>query len=120
MNAKNTTPLTRRHERFLKKFANKPVDNSKYKKQFEYQKRELSHTLDLRGKRAEETLDEIELYLDKASLINLSPVYIIHGHGTGVLKQVVRDYLKTSPYVKKFAPASSAEGGDGVTVVDLR
>lgn len=104
---------------FEKKFVNKSIDNSKYKKHFEYQKQELSHTLDLRGKRAEETLDEIELYIDKASLINLTPVYIIHGHGTGVLKQIVRDYLKTSPYVKKFAPASSAEGGDGVTVVDL-
>ena len=63
--------------------------------------------------------DEIEAYLDKASLANLTPVYIIHGHGTGALKQAVRDFLSTSPYVAKFRPGESSEGGDGVCVVDI-
>ena len=90
-----------------------------YKKDFSIERRNISQTLDLRGYRCEEALDEIEAYLDKASLVNLSPVYIIHGHGTGALKQVIRDYLMHSPYVAKFRPGENAEGGDGVSVVDI-
>ncbi len=86
---------------------------------FELKRREMSQTLDLRGYRVEEALDEVESYLDKASLVNLTPVYIIHGHGTGALKQAVRDFLKTSPYVAKFRPGEDSEGGDGVCVVDI-
>ncbi len=86
---------------------------------FELRRLEMSQTLDLRGYRVEEALDEIEAYLDKASLANLSPVYIIHGHGTGALKQSIRDFLSSSPYVAKFRPGEDTEGGDGVSVVDI-
>jgi len=86
---------------------------------FELKRYELSQTLDLRGYRVEEALDAVENYLDKASLANLTPVYIIHGHGTGALKQAVRDFLKDSPYVAKFRPGEDSEGGDGVCVVDI-
>ena len=89
-------------------------------KSFELRKYSLSQTLDLRGYRVEEALDEVEDYLDKASLANLTPVYIIHGHGTGALKQAVRDFLKTSPYVAKFRVGGESEGGDGVSVVDIK
>ena len=88
-------------------------------RKFELRRLEMSQTLDLRGYRAEDALDELEAYLDKASLANLTPVYIIHGHGTGVLKQVVREFLKDSPYVAKFRPGEDTEGGDGVSVVDI-
>lgn len=87
---------------------------------FELKRYTMSQTLDLRGYRVEEALDAVEGYLDKASLANLSPVYIIHGHGTGALKQAVRDFLTTSPYVAKFRPGEDTEGGDGVSVVDIR
>ncbi len=90
-----------------------------YKTDFAIERRNLSQTLDLRGYRVEEALDEVEAYLDKASLVNISPVYIIHGHGTGALKQVIRDYLMHSPYVAKFRPGENTEGGDGVSVVDI-
>ena len=89
-------------------------------KKFELRKYSMSQELDLRGYRVEEALDEVENYLDQASLANLSPVYIIHGHGTGALKQAVRDFLKTSPYVSKFRPGGDSEGGDGVSVVDIK
>jgi DNA mismatch repair protein MutS2 len=79
----------------------------------------MSNTLDLRGYRVEEALDSLELFLDKASLANLSPLYIIHGHGTGALKSAVQDFLSTSPYVAKYRFGEAAEGGDGVSVVDI-
>ena len=88
-------------------------------KKFVYNRYDLSQTLDLRGYRVEEALDELEAYLDKASLANLTPVYIIHGHGTGALKSVLREYISTSPYVCKYRVGEQAEGGDGVTVIDI-
>lgn len=45
---------------------------------------------------------------------------IIHGHGTGRLRAALREYLKASPYVVAFRPGDRAEGGDGVTIVELR
>ena len=105
--------------KFDKKMTNKVKEHGFSRKNFELKKQALSQTLDLRGKRVDEAVEETENYLDKASLLNLSPVYIIHGHGTGALKQVIRDYLKTSPYPKKFYPAEQSEGGDGVTVVEI-
>jgi len=79
----------------------------------------MSNTLDLRGYRVEEALDELEAYLDKASLVNLTPVTVIHGHGTGALKQCVRDFLSSSPYVCKYRAGEHSEGGDGVSIVDI-
>ncbi len=95
------------------------VSSYSVSKKFIYNRHEMSQTLDLRGYRVEEALDELEAYLDKASLANLTPVYIIHGHGTGALKSVLRDYISTSPYVCKYRVGEQAEGGDGVTVVDI-
>lgn len=86
---------------------------------FELQRRDMSNTLDLRGYRVEEALDSLEIFLDKASLVNLTPVYIIHGHGTGALKSAVRDFIATSPYVAKFRFGEPSEGGDGVSVIDI-
>ncbi len=90
------------------------------KETFSLKKHNLSNTLDLRGERVEEALDELEGYLDKASLANLTPVYVIHGHGTGALKSAVRDFVSTSPYVAKYRVGEDAEGGDGVCVIDIK
>ncbi len=89
------------------------------KEAFSLDKFELSNTLDLRGYRVEEALDATEYFLDRASLANLSPVYIIHGHGTGALKSAITDFLSTSPYVAKYRFGEPAEGRDGVSVVDV-
>jgi DNA mismatch repair protein MutS2 len=95
--------------------------NLRFKKQesFEVQRREMSNKLDLRGYRVEEALDSLEEFLDKASLINLSPVYVVHGHGTGALKSAVGDFVANSPYVAKYRYGESSEGSDGVTVIDI-
>jgi len=77
------------------------------------------NTLDLRGQRADDVRDAVENYLDRAALEDRSPVIIIHGHGTGALKKIVREYLAASPYVRRFAPGGKSQGGDGVTVVEL-
>lgn len=103
-----------------KSFENK---SSGYKpssfEKFEYKRINISNRLDLRGYRVEDALDDLENYLDRASLANLSPVTIIHGHGTGALKSAVRDFLLSSPYVAKFRPGEDGEGGDGVSIVDI-
>jgi DNA mismatch repair protein MutS2 len=82
--------------------------------------RETSSVLDVRGKAADEALEALVACLDQATLAVVPFVQIIHGHGTGRLKQVLRDHLKSSPYVASFRSGDRAEGGDGVTVVSLK
>lgn len=98
-----------------------PIPKLRFKPQnsFELQRRDMSNTLDLRGYRVEEALDSLEFFLDKASLTNLTPVYVIHGHGTGALKSSIKEFLATSPYVAKYRFGEAAEGGDGVSVIDI-
>jgi DNA mismatch repair protein MutS2 len=78
-----------------------------------------TNTLDLRGQRADDVRDAVEAYLDRAALADRSPVVILHGHGTGALKKIVREYLAASPYVKRWAPGGKGQGGDGVTIVEI-
>ena len=105
---------------FNKELAKKTILPNYQKETFTLKKYNVSNTLDLRGKRVEEALDELEGYLDEASLANLSPVYIIHGHGTGALKSAVREFVSESPYVAKYRVGEDAEGGDGVCVIELK
>jgi DNA mismatch repair protein MutS2 len=79
-----------------------------------------ANTLDLRGQRADEALNEVEAFLDRTALEGADTVYIIHGHGTGALRKVVREYLATSPYVGRYRAGGAGEGGDGVSVVSLK
>lgn len=104
---------------YNEKLVSKPNIRLKPKESYQLQKINMSNTLDLRGYRVEEALDSLELFLDKASLLNLTPVYIIHGHGTGVLKKAINEFLSTSPYVAKYRFGESTEGGSGVSVVDI-
>ncbi|MDD5288231.1 MAG: endonuclease MutS2 [Dehalococcoidales bacterium] len=71
------------------------------------------------GKRAEEVELMLNKYLDDASLTSLKQVRIVHGSGTGTLRQIVRELLSTHPLVKSFRPGEKGEGGNGVTVVRL-
>ena len=77
-------------------------------------------TLDLRGKRAEESHSLLQHYIDDAILLNIPEVRILHGKGNGVLRQVTRDYLASVKEVKKFADEALERGGAGVTVVNFR
>lgn len=76
--------------------------------------------VDVRGQAVDEALDQVVAALDRATLDGAPFLRIIHGHGTGRLKSALREYLKSSPYVAAFRPGDRAEGGDGVTVANLR
>ena len=75
--------------------------------------------LDVRGMRGDEALDTVMHFIDDAILIGMSRVRILHGTGTGVLRQLIRQYLATLPNVKKAKDEHVQFGGAGITVVDL-
>lgn len=80
----------------------------------------VSLRLDLRGKRAEQAVDELKHYLDRVLLAGLKQVEIVHGKGNGVLKQMVHDHLATEKSVFHFELAPEDQGGSGCTVVAMR
>jgi DNA mismatch repair protein MutS2 len=76
--------------------------------------------LDLRGDRYEEALFKTEKYIDDALLAGYPRVSIIHGKGTGALRQGVQEYLKNHRAVKRIRFGDAGEGGTGVTVVEFK
>jgi DNA mismatch repair protein MutS2 len=81
--------------------------------------RTVASSLDLRGAKVVEALEVLDRYLDDASLAGLEQATIIHGLGTGALRDAVRDYMSGHPLVKSWRPGGRGEGGDGATVVAL-
>ena len=81
--------------------------------------RSVASSLDLRGARVDEALDALGRYLDDASLAGLDRVTIIHGLGTGALRDAVRAQAGGHPQVKDVRPGERGEGGDGATVLSL-
>jgi DNA mismatch repair protein MutS2 len=75
--------------------------------------------ISLRGKLVEDGLDELDKYLEKAYSAGLPFVRVVHGKGTGKMREAVRAALKDSPYVKSFEEARENEGGAGVTIAKL-
>ena len=76
--------------------------NINIKKGFAFKKTRVASQIDLRGSRVLDALDKLDKYLDEASLSNLPQITIIHGAGTGALRQSIREYLNDSPYVAKY------------------
>jgi DNA mismatch repair protein MutS2 len=75
--------------------------------------------LHVRGMLTSEALREVDLYIDKLVLYDIPRAYIVHGKGTGALKQAIREHLSHDPRVARYYPAPARQGGDGVTVVEL-
>lgn len=76
--------------------------------------------LNLIGKTVDEALFELDKYLDDAYLAHLPQVYIIHGKGTGTLRNAIQTHLKKCPYVKSYRNGEHGEGGAGATVVEFK
>ncbi len=80
----------------------------------------FSPTLDLRGERAEDAITKTMSFVDDAVMLGMSEVKFLHGRGNGVLRQVVRDYLRSQKAVASVADEHADRGGDGVTIVVLK
>ena len=80
----------------------------------------VRNEIDLRGKMVDEGIFELENYLDRAVMNSYTEVYVIHGKGTGALREGILNYLKKCPYVKEYRIGGHGEGGLGCTVVTLK
>ena len=85
----------------------------------EDRKQNFHQDLDVRGMRGDEAVDTVMHFIDDAILMGMSRVRILHGTGTGILRQLIRQYLNTVPNVKKAKDEHVQFGGAGITVVDL-
>jgi DNA mismatch repair protein MutS2 len=81
--------------------------------------REIALQLDLRGQRRDEAAEALDRYLNDAYLAGLRSVRIVHGKGTGAVRQAVHEVLDGHPLVRKFNTAAREAGGEGATEIDL-
>ena len=76
--------------------------------------------INLIGQHVEEALEQVEKFLDNATLADVTRVRIVHGHGMGILRRAIAELLAKHPNVEKFYPAEQNEGGAGATIVELK
>ena len=75
--------------------------------------------IDVRGMRAEEGIQKIQEFIDEAIMVEANELHILHGKGNGILRELIRAYLKSEPAVKKFRDEHVQFGGAGITVVEM-
>ncbi len=80
----------------------------------------ISTRIDVRGMRPDEAISAVDKFIDTSFLYGLKQIEIIHGKGTGKLRKEITEFLKRHPNIKSFRPGSWEEGGDGVTIVELK
>ena len=85
----------------------------------DHRKLNFKQDIDVRGMRGDEAINAITYYIDDAILVGVSRVRILHGTGSGILRQLIRQYLATIPNVSHFRDEHVQFGGAGITVVDL-
>ena len=110
------------------KKTNFPVDklsrqNSRFQSIYDdinEKRKTFNPTLDLRGQRADEALENLQHFLDDAQLLSEKELRILHGKGYGILKQIIRDYLQGNRDVRSYRSERLELGGDGITVVQLK
>ena len=104
----------------LRKVPEEPKKKEKKKREVKLNLKSVDSRIDLRGMDSEEACYRTDKYLDEAYLGNLGEVTIVHGKGTGVLRKAINDMLKRHPHVKSYRLGVYGEGGDGVTIVELK
>ncbi|MXV50267.1 endonuclease MutS2 [Pedobacter sp. HMF7647] len=97
----------------------KEIRKSSYSSQISDSIAQFKPELDVRGMRGEEALYEIEKYLDKSLMMGFPSMKVIHGKGDGILRKLIRDYLKKYPQVTRLEDEHLDRGGDGITYVYL-
>jgi DNA mismatch repair protein MutS2 len=80
----------------------------------------FSFNLDIRGKRGEEAMIELDELINNAIMLGYDELRIVHGKGDGILRQLVRNYLKTFKQVGKMTDEHPDRGGAGVTIVQMK
>ncbi len=111
------TGLKRVEDKTSKELAERYVKTTKA---FESKTKNVSTELDIRGENVEEAYMSVSKFIDDCYLANISPVSIIHGKGTGILRKGVHEILKKHKYVKDFRLGRYGEGETGVTIVELK
>ena len=104
----------------LRKAEKTKEEKVRKKREVKLNLRSVESRLDLRGLDAEEACYRTDKYLDEAYMSNLGEVTIVHGKGTGILRKAINDMLKRHPHVKSYRLGAYGEGGDGVTMVELK
>ena len=104
----------------LRKVPDEPKKKEKRKREVKLNMKSVDSRIDLRGMDSEEACYWTDKYLDEAYLGNLGEVTIVHGKGTGILRKAINDMLKRHPHVKSYRLGVYGEGGDGVTIVELK
>ena len=87
---------------------------------FRKSKETISMTLDLRGKRYEDAKEALDKYIDDLVVVGLKQATIIHGYGTGVIRELVQNFLKNNKNIASYRYGGENEGGFGVTVITLK
>jgi DNA mismatch repair protein MutS2 len=77
-------------------------------------------TLDIRGKRGDDAIKDLDQYLDEALVLNMKEVKILHGKGDGILRKLVREQLKRYSFIEEFMDEHADRGGAGITLVRFK
>lgn len=121
MTTVKTDRLTKVSNSAAKKIAqNKPQrSSSPYLENISQKRMDFKPEIDVRGLRGDEALMKVAEFVDTAVMLNMKDLRILHGTGTGALRQIIRDYLRTNPVVGHCGDEHVQMGGTGITVVKL-
>ena len=123
-NSLNLESLKELNDKFSLK--NNRLNNSSHKysvtfsKNSKFKAQNISSEINVIGQTVDEAIFVIDKYLDDCAIAKLSPIRIVHGKGTGKLREGIHKFLKTNPHVKSFRLGTFGEGEMGVTIVELK